>query len=130
MMRWISILMAAIVIAACFFPWVIVESRHLTIGGFYSDVEDLGKPGIIHSLLCSLFILFLLIFKTWSVRIAFILSTINIAWAARNFILVTACGRGECPAKQPALYFLIAGSVLMMITVLLIKMDTTENTVQ
>jgi len=127
MMRWISVLLAAMVIAACFFPWVIIESRHFTIGGFHSDVNDLGKPGIIHCFLSSLFILFLLINKAWSLRTAFFLSTINIAWAVRNFILVTACGRGECPVKQPALYFLIAGSILMTITVLLVRIDEKKN---
>ena len=121
MARWIALFLAAIVIGSCFFPWVHVESRNILIGGFYSDVKIFGKPGMLQSIFCGIIILFVAINRIWSLRIAFFVSMISIAWAARNFLLIPACSGGECPVKLPALYVLLVASVLLTIMILLIK---------
>ena len=119
MRKWIPILMAAGVIAACFYPWVIIESRNLVISGF--STSDYGKPGLMHCFIAGLYILFLLIYKAWSVRAAFFLSVLNLAWFIRNFLLISSCSGGECPQKQTAFYILLAGSVLMTVSIFFVK---------
>lgn len=116
-MRWISILMAALVIASCFFPWVTYKGGNV-VEGFYSTNQVWGRPGIFHVIFCSLFILLMLIGRLWSMRIAFFVSALNIAWALRNFFLIPACEGGVCPEKHLAIYMVLIASLLTTITLL------------
>jgi hypothetical protein len=120
-MRGLSILMAMAVIAACFFPWVIIENRDIYFGGFDSTNQNFGKPGLLHVVLCSIVIVLLLIGRIWSIRIAFIFCALNIAWALRNYVIISACRGGECPQKQPALYIILFSSLLLALFLLFIR---------
>lgn len=119
--RWVAIFFSAIIIACCFLPWVHIESRNFLIGGMYSDLNQFGKPGLLHLFFTGLCLIFLLVYKIWSLRAAFFSSVINLAWAVRNFLLIPACSGGECPQKLPALYVLLISSVLLIVTILLTK---------
>jgi len=119
--RWIVIVLAIIIIVACYYPWVTVASRGVTISGFHSSVNEFGQPGIVHVFLCAAYIILILLFRQWSIRVAFFISTVNIAWAARNFFIISACRGGICPDKQPALYILLTVSVLLTILTLSIR---------
>src|SRR6476620_10079719 len=127
-MKWLAVLMALAVIASCFFPWVIIPETHIIISGFHSDYTGFGKPGIMHVFFCSLFILLILLHKNWSLRTAFFLSAFNIAWAGRNYFLVSSCRAGTCPDKQAALYILLACSLLMAIFVLFVRPGQSPKT--
>jgi hypothetical protein len=116
-MRWIALLLAAAVIASCFFPWVSYEGGNV-VEGFHSTNDRWGRPGLMHTLFCSIFILLILAGKLWSMRIAFFVSTFNIAWAVRNFFMIPACEAGVCPEKHTALYVLLIGSTLAMVALL------------
>jgi len=114
--RWLSVLTAAIIITACFFTWVSIESKDFFIGGFYSSsTSRFGKPGIIQTFLCSIYVLLLLLNKVWSVRIAFFVSALNIAWALRNYVVISACSGGTCPEKHTGLYTVLIGSLLLIV---------------
>jgi hypothetical protein len=115
-MRWLALLTAATVITACFFTWVSLEEKHFYIGGFFSSEGNrFGQPGLFHLILCSIYILFLLINRVWSLRTAFFVSAFNIAWAVRNFMLISACSGGVCPEKHTGLYAILIGSILLMV---------------
>jgi len=114
--RWLSILTAGIIITACFFTWVSVDAKNFFVGGFYSSENNrFGEPGILHATFCSVYILFLLLNKIWSVRTAFFISAFNIAWAIRNFVVISACSGGTCPEKHTALYTVLIGSLLLIV---------------
>ena len=114
--RWLSILTAIVIITACFFTWVSVESKNFFVGGFVSsDNSRFGEPGILHVAFCSIIILFLLLNKVWSIRIAFFVAAFNVAWAARNYIVISACSGGVCPEKHTGLYTILIGSILLLI---------------
>jgi hypothetical protein len=119
--KWLSLLTAIILISACFFPWVTVEQKHIVISGFHSDISNYGKPGIVHIIITTLCLLFLFLNKTWSVRAAFFISTLNIAWAFRNFTLISACRGGICPVRHTALYIVVIASIVFTLTILLFK---------
>ena len=77
--RWLAILTASIIITACFFTWVSVESKGFFVGGFYSSANSrFGKPGILHTIFCGIYILLLLLNKVWSIRTAFFLLPVSI----------------------------------------------------
>ena len=119
--KWPAIVVALITAAACFFPWVTVDGRAVSIGGFHSTIANYGKPGLLHCFFLLLCIVFLLVSKVWSVRTAFFVSAVNIAWALRNFFLISSCQAGECPTKQPALYVILIGSILLTLLILAVR---------
>lgn len=120
--RWLSILIAAIIITACFFTWVSVEAKDFFVGGFYSSANSrFGEPGILHVAFCCIYILFLLLNKIWSIRTAFFTAAFNIAWAIRNFVVISACSGGLCPEKHTALYVILLGSILLIVLTSFIK---------
>ena len=120
-MNWIAILIAAIVIGSCFFTWVEVPGRNIFIGGFRSNNNAFGQPGILHSFFCGLYIIFLFINRIWSLRTAFFVSVVNLAWALRNFLLIAACTGGDCPVRQTALYVLLFSSILTTVAILFVR---------
>ncbi|HWI92410.1 MAG TPA: hypothetical protein VNT20_14110 [Flavisolibacter sp.] len=114
--RWLSILTAMVIITACFFTWVSVESKNFFVGGFVSsDNSRFGEPGILHVAFCSIIILLLLVNKVWSVRTSFFVSAFNVAWAVRNYVVISACSGGLCPEKHTGLYTILIGSILLLI---------------
>ena len=120
-MRWVAILTAVILLTACFFPWVIVENKDLVFSGFNSNTREYGKPGIIHFFVTIVCIIFILINRNWSIRVAFFVSVLNIPWALRNFFLIAGCQGGICPQKQPALYIILITSFLFTIFIALMS---------
>jgi len=117
----LAILSAGVLIAACFFPWVTVDSKNVVIGGMHSTVMQFGKPGMLHLILCGVYLLLLAFHKPWSLRVAFFVALFNIAWGLRNLILIPTCRGGICPEKQPALYAAFIACILMVVSVLFIK---------
>ena len=120
--RWLSVLTAAVIITACFFTWVSVESKDFFVGGFVSSENSrFGQPGILHVAFCSIVIFFLLLNKVWSIRTAFFVAAFNLAWAVRNFVVISACSGGLCPEKHTGLYSILIGSILLLILTPFIK---------
>jgi len=116
--KWISILAAIVLIISCFFPWVVIESKNLTVTGVNVAGLRYGHYGYFLIPLCIVFIILQLINKIWAKRLnvaigAFIL-TISFAclWIFR-------CEYGECPEKQAALYIMFASSLIVLIGSLL-----------
>ena len=123
-MRIIKLLVVLLWVAlmiSLFFPWVGVESKGVEIGGFSSKGTSVyGKPGLFHLVLAGIFILFLFIDKVWSKRVAYFFGALNVAWAIRNFSIISACSGGICPVKFPAVYILLFSSLLMFLLSLFI----------
>ena len=114
--RWLCVLTAIVIITACFFTWVSVESKNFFVGGFVSsDNSRFGEPGILHVAFCAIIIFFLLINKVWSVRTSFFVSAFNVAWAVRNYVVISACSGGVCPEKHTGLYTILIGSILLLV---------------
>ncbi|MGE5520533.1 MAG: hypothetical protein ACM3VS_11445 [Candidatus Dadabacteria bacterium] len=114
-MKALAFLSSAVLIAACFFPWLNIESKHIIISGVNTTGTTFGKPGVLHFFLTGLTVLCLLINKDWAQKAAVVFSAFNIAWAIRNFAFLSACQMGDCPVKLTALYFLIPSSILLLI---------------
>jgi len=113
--RWLAILTAGILITACFFPWISVEQKNFVVGGFYSSVDSrYGQPGFLHTILCGLYILLVLLYRVWSIRTAFFVSAFNLACAIRNYITISACSGGTCPEKHTALFVILIGSIVLI----------------
>jgi hypothetical protein len=116
--KWISILAAIALIAACFFPWVIIESKNIIVSGVNVSGLKYGHYGYFLIPLAIIFILLQLINRIWAKRL-------NVAIGALIFTISFACmfifrcEYGECPVKQIALYILLASAIIVLVGSLL-----------
>lgn len=123
----IGILMAIVVIASCFFPWVYIESKQINVSGLNAVGTNFGKPGKMILYLTSFSIVLFLINKIWAKRINVFVTAFCFAWSIRNYLVLSACFAGECPEKQWALYVLVLASAMMMVMSFLPKIKIPTN---
>src|SRR5258706_1940209 len=116
LMKWIGLLSAVLLIVSCFTPWLFIESKNLTISGVDATGTNFGKPGYFHFIMTGIYIIFTLIPRVWSQRSNLLICAFNLAWAIRNFIIISACRMGECPAKETGLYLSLLASALMLLS--------------
>ncbi|MBS1729969.1 MAG: hypothetical protein JSS67_04235 [Bacteroidetes bacterium] len=109
-------------IIICFLPWSYVASIHLPVSGMQATGTNFGKPGLLHIIFTSIAILFFSIPKIWAKRWNLLITVLNMAWAIRNFILISTCMYGDCPEIKPSLYLLQAFSAIILVMSFLPKM--------
>lgn len=112
-----------LLIVSCFLAWLAFDSMGLKFRGVdeikltvnASKEINWGRPGFFNLFWTGIFLLFLFIRKRWSVWVVLAAAVFNMAWAIRNFVLLPACGGGNCPVREVGLYFLLAASVIMLL---------------
>ncbi len=126
--KWIGLLSAIAVIAVCYTTWIYVPSAQLAIGGVIaSGKHNFGKPGLMN-IFCSVgAIVWFLLPRIWAKRTNIFFCGFNMAWAIRNYILLTRCYGGDCPQKQTGLYLLMFASALMLLMALIPDMQLDEE---
>ena len=117
-MKWIGLVAVILLVVSCFLPWVIIPSKNIVVSGVDSTGTNFGKPGYTHFVLSFFFIIFHFIPKLWAKRVNLLIVALNIAWAIRNYFIISMCREGECPEKQIGLWLVILASVLMLIAAL------------
>jgi len=117
-MKWIGLLAVILLIVSCFLPWVIISSKDIVVSGVDSTGTNFGQPGYTHFVLGFFFIIFHFIPRLWAKRVNLLVVALNIAWAIRNYFIISMCREGECPEKQIGLWLVLFASVLMLIAAL------------
>ena len=117
-----GIVAAIAVIAICYMPWVFIQSINVTVTGMQSDGTAFGKPGLLNIAFSILSIIFFSIQKIWAKRTNPFITTINMAWALRNYLLISTCQGGECPDKKAGIFLLLIASGVMLVMSLLPKL--------
>ncbi|MGQ0739611.1 MAG: hypothetical protein ACT4OJ_11165 [Bacteroidota bacterium] len=115
-MKWIGLAAAALLVVSCFTPWVIIESRNITISGIDASGTNYGKPGYFHFFLTAFFLFFNFMPRVWAKRANLVVLALNLGWAIRNFFIITACQGGECPVKKNGIWLVLLASLLMMVS--------------
>jgi len=124
--QYIGVAAAIGLIIVSFFPWVYVPSLGLTLDGFHGWVNthlSFGKQGRVHIFFAVVMIVFYLVQTVWAKRTNIFIAFLNLGWAIKNYIIFTICRSGECPQIKPALYMLVAFSIITQIAALLPKMN-------
>ena len=111
----IGFIAVLLTILVCFMPWVVIESKDITITGFKAEGTKFGRPGMFLVYMGATAAALFLIPKIWAKRINVFLTAMFFAWAVRNYIILTTCDGGECPKKQVGLFLLLAFSATTMI---------------
>ena len=117
-MKWIGLLAVLLLVYSCFIPWVIIPSQNIIVSGVDSTGTNFGKPGYAHFVLGFFFTVFHFFPKLWAKRCNLLVVALNIAWAVRNYFIISMCREGECPEKQIGLWLVLSGSVLMLFAAL------------
>lgn len=122
-MKWFGLGAVILLVLSCFLPWIIVESKELTVSGVHATGTNFGKPGYFHFIMALLFTVFHFVNKLWAKRWNLLVVGLNLAWAVRNFVVISACRGGECPEKQVGLYLSLIASVLILVSALFPGID-------
>lgn len=117
-MKWIGLLAVILLIVSCFLPWVIINSKNIVVSGIASAGTNFGKPGYVHFILGLFFVIFHFIPKLWAKRWNLVFVALNVAWAVRNYLIISMCRGGECPEKQAGLWLVMIASALMLFAAL------------
>jgi len=126
-MKWIGLLAAIALVTACFFPWVFIESKNITVTGIESPGTSFGKPGYFHFVLAAIFVVFNFTPRVWAKRMNLLITALNLGWAIRNYFLISTCAAGECPEKKAALYIVLISSFVMLLAALFPRVELAEK---
>ena len=126
-MKWIGIAAAITLIISCFMTWAVVLSKNITVSGVDATGTSFGKPGYFHLIMVAFFLVFSLLPRVWAKRANLLVAAINMAWAIRNYFLVTTCRGGECPEKHIAIYLILLTSLLMLAASMFPDLKQTQN---
>lgn len=114
-MRWIGIIAAILLIVSCFLPWILIPNKNIIVSGVESSGTNFGKPGYFNFVLAFFFIVFSLVDRISAKRANLFIVAINMAWALRNYIMITTCYGGDCPDKKLGIYLMMCASVGMLL---------------
>ena len=117
-MKWVGLFAVILLIVSCFLPWVIIPSKNIVVSGIDSSGTNFGKPGYTHFVLSFFFIIFHFIPRLWAKRSNLLVVALNIAWAIRNYFIISMCREGDCPEKQMGLWLVLLASILILIAAL------------
>jgi hypothetical protein len=107
---------AVVVLAAvCYLPWSFIVEKNLLVTGMSAPNTIYGKPGLMHIIIGIPLIFFFIMSKIWAKRVNLLLAAINLAWSARNYILLSTCYMGQCPVLKIGLYVSILLSLLILV---------------
>ena len=116
--KWIGLAAAILLLVSCFMPWIVIESRGITVSGVAGEGTNFGKPGYFHFLLTAFFLICTFTPRIWAKRVNLLIGALNLAWAVKNFFMLTRCYGGECPQRQAGMWLMMAASIIMLVTVL------------
>ena len=83
-MKWIGVAAAIVLVAACFLPWVVIESKDIVVTGVESTGTAFGKPGYFHFIFAGLYLLLVLINRVWSKRVNIFVSGFKIKYKGKK----------------------------------------------
>lgn len=118
-----GVVSALFLIGICFVPWVYISPVNTTLTGISTPNTSLGSPGLMNIVMCVAAVIFFLVRTIWAKRLNVFVGAFNMAWAIRNYLLVTQCQLGECPEKKFGIYAVVFLSAILLIMALFPKMD-------
>jgi len=117
----VGIAAALAMIAVCFLPWTYIVSQQITVSGMSALGTNFGRPGLFNIAVSVIMVIMFTVPAVWAKRINVFLAALNLAWAFRNYLLVSSCMMGECPEKQPGLFVLVGLALVIQAMALLPK---------
>jgi hypothetical protein len=114
--KWAGVIASLVMVISCFMTWVVVPGRNIVISGVDTTGTHFGKPAYIHFILVALFLAFTFIRTTVAKRLNLAIGAFSLAWAVRNYFIISLCRAGECPEKKIAIYLIVICAVIMLVS--------------
>jgi hypothetical protein len=114
-----GVLCAALLVVFSFQPWAWYPDIGETFNGFYSRDNVYGRPGRSFIFFAVLNAALFLIPKFWAKRANLIVAVFTLVFCIKAYVLFSACYRGYCPEKKPALYGVLVCGAGMLLSALL-----------
>ena len=115
----IGILSALLIILACFLHWTFHPDLNKYFTGFYSEDNIYGRPGKLFVVFASMSILLFATPRVWAKRTNWLIATLTVAYAIKNYFLFTSCYSGICPTKEVGMYLLLASVAVTFVMAIL-----------
>lgn len=125
--KWIGIAAVALLVISSFMPWVSIDEGRIIVSGIDATGTNFGKPAYMNFILSFFFLIFLFIPRVWAMRANLAITALNIAWAVRNYFILSACSGGDCPVKQLGIYLMVFSVLLMFVCTLFPDSSLTEK---
>jgi hypothetical protein len=126
-LKWIGLAAAILLVVTCFTPWITVPSKGIVVSGVDAAGTTFGKPGYFNLVMTVFFIFFQFMPRVWAKRANLLVVALNLAWAIRNYFILTACSAGTCPEKETGIYLLLTAAVFMFIAGLFPDMELKKD---
>ena len=126
-MKWVGLAAAALLVYTCFIPWVVIESKGITITGLHAEGTNFGKPGYFNLLMTVFFLFFHLVPRVWAKRANLLVTALNLGWAVRNYFVISLCQAGDCPDKKIGIFLMVSASLFMLIAALFPDMELPQK---
>ena len=125
--KWIGLFAVLLLVFSAFQPWIYIASKNLTVTGLQAAGTNFGKPAFINMIMAAFAALFFLTPWVAGKRANVFFCTFNLAWAIRNFIILSICRAGECPEKRPGIYIFLFSSLLLLVASLFPDVEIKEE---
>lgn len=123
-----GILCALLLVLFSFQPWAFYPDIKEVFTGFYSRENVYGRPGKTFVFFSCLTILFFLLPRFWAKRANIIAGVFTLVFTVKAYVLFSACYKGYCPERRPALYgILFCGAGILLAALLSGSKDVVEN---
>ena len=117
--KYIGILAALLMVAACFMPWTFYPDLGKTFNGFFSQENAYGKPGILLSMLAAISIILFLVPRVWAKYWNIFFSAIIFTYALKSFVLFAGCYPKGCPEKLIGIWLMMAAASIVLLASLM-----------
>ena len=127
--KWIGVFAFVVLVMISYQPWVYIASMNITVTGLRATGTNFGRPAVISIFLGLIAVILFLVPYLAAKRINLFVCALNLAWAIRNFVILSTCREGDCPQKEPGLYIMLAAAVIMLAVSLFpdVKLDSKNN---
>ncbi len=123
----IGLIACLALVAVCFMPWCFIASKDIVITGMDAKGTVFGKPGLMNIIFSALLAILFLIPKIWAKRTNIFIGALNLAWAFRSYLMLTACDGGDCPEKKAGIFLMFALSAVILLMAFLPKIALPED---
>lgn len=121
----VGLVLAFVVVA--WMPWIYIPSLHVSVKGMDDGGTIFGKPALFNLICCAFSLIFFAIPRLWAKRGNIFAATMNLAWALKNFIILSICRQGECPDRKAALFLMFLFALGIEIMAFLPKMPVQKK---
>lgn len=124
---WVGLLSCLLLVAACFMPWIHINSINETLTGMnvkpFVTGNNYGKAGKFIIVLTSLVIILMIIPRVWAKRLNLFLSALLFAFCIRSFVIFSgSLFEGEVDRKT-GLYLVLFLPLIILASNVFSKVD-------